>query len=399
MKKEDLVIDADGHILEPPDLWERYLEQQYRDRAIQIKRDPEGWEYLEIGGQPSKFSGRGSLARLGSMGRQIENMKERRELWKAGKIDRPFIAIGPDEGYMTDLAFGAMDPKERVQRLDQEGLSKAVIYPTIGIMWEPDCTNLDLVYAYCRAYNRWIVDFCSDSSGRLVPIAHISFADPPRAVEELQRAVKDGCKGAFCIPFTLTRKPHGHPFHDPIFAALQDLDIPLGFHPNGTEPENLTIHQRFDGMRGPARVWYGDMFVSAGTQMPFATMFMYGVFDKFPSLRVVLLESGAGWIGYWLDRADALYKGTVLGGALPLKEPPSFYFARQCFISADPDEQRLALIADSVGVDKFFWASDFPHSDHPGNYMEELEELVEKMSPAAASGILGENVARAYNLT
>ena len=68
-------------------------------------------------------------------------------------------------------------------------------------------------------------------------------------------------------------------------------------------------------MRGPARVWYGDMFVGAGTQMPFATMFVYGVFDKFPKLRVVVLESGAGWIGWWLDRADNLYKGTVLGGA------------------------------------------------------------------------------------
>jgi uncharacterized protein len=113
---------------------------------------------------------------------------------------------------------------------------------------------------------------------------------------------------------------------------------------------------------------------------------------------VVVLESGAGWIGWWLDRADALYKGTILGGALPLREPPSYYFSRQCFISADPDEQRLALIADSVGADKFFWASDFPHSDHPGNYMEELEELVQRMSPQAARGILGENVARAYKL-
>jgi predicted TIM-barrel fold metal-dependent hydrolase len=399
MKNGELVIDADGHILEPPDLWERYLELKYRERAIRIRRDSEGWEYLEVDGKPSKYAGRGALARLGSMGREIDHMKERRELWKAGKIDKPFIGISPDETYTKDLAFGAMDPKERVQRLDREGLSKAVIYPTIGIMWEPDCTDVELTDAYCRAYNRWIVDFCRDSGGRLVPIAHISLADPALAVTELNRAVKDGCKGAFCIPFTLTRKPHGHRDHDPVFAAAQDLDVPIAFHPNGTEPPHLTLHQRFDEMRGPARVWYGDMFVGAGTQMPFATMFVYGVFDKFPTLRVVVLESGAGWIGWWLDRADNLYKGTILGGALPLREPPSYYFARQCFISADPDESRLAYVADSVGADKFFWASDFPHSDHPENYMEELEELVAKMSPAAARGILGENVARAYKLT
>lgn len=261
MTDGQLVIDADGHILEPPDLWERYLEPKHRDPAMRIKRDSEGWEYLEIAGQPSKFCTRGSLTRLGSMGREIDRMKERRELWKAGKIDKPFIGLSPDEGYTKDLAFGAMDPKERVQRLDQEGLSKAVIYPTIGIMWEPECPDLDLAYAYCRAYNRWIADFCRDSGGRLVPIAHISLANPARAVEELQRAFEDGCRGAFCIPFTLTRKPHGHPYHDPIFAALQDLDIPIGFHPAGTEPDDLTVHQRFDGMRGPARIWYSDMFV------------------------------------------------------------------------------------------------------------------------------------------
>jgi hypothetical protein len=78
MNNGDLVIDADGHILEPPDLWERYLEPQYRDRAIRLKRDSEGWEYLEIGGQASKYCTRGALTRLGSMGREIDRMKERR---------------------------------------------------------------------------------------------------------------------------------------------------------------------------------------------------------------------------------------------------------------------------------------------------------------------------------
>jgi uncharacterized protein len=78
MKNGELVFDADGHILEPPDLWESYLEPKYRERAIRIRPDAEGWEYLEINGKPSKYSGRGALARLGSMGR---------------KIDKPFISV------------------------------------------------------------------------------------------------------------------------------------------------------------------------------------------------------------------------------------------------------------------------------------------------------------------
>jgi predicted TIM-barrel fold metal-dependent hydrolase len=151
-------------------------------------------------------------------------------------------------------------------------------------------------------------------------------------------------------------------------------------------------------MRGGASIWYSDMFTNQGSIMAFATMFVFGVWDKFPRLRFVILESGAGWIGWWLNRADAMYKETLLGGALPLAECPSYYFNRQCFISGDPDETVLRHIIDYVGADKFFWASDFPHADHPVNYMEEIHELVEKMSPQGRRGILGENVAQALGI-
>jgi predicted TIM-barrel fold metal-dependent hydrolase len=140
------------------------------------------------------------------------------------------------------------------------------------------------------------------------------------------------------------------------------------------------------------------MHVNQGPMMAFSTMFAYGVFEKFPKLRFVVLESGAGWIGWYLDRADAIYDGTLFGGGVPLSEKPSNYFKRQCFISGDPDEKCLRHIMPYVGIDKFFWASDFPHADHPVNYMEEIHELVEKMSPVGRRGILGENVARALDL-
>src|SRR5206468_2943230 len=89
---------------------------------------------------------------------------------------------------------------------------------------------------------------------------------------------------------------------------------------------------------------------------------------------VVVLESQAGWIGYFLDRADATFTGTMLGATVRLKEKPSYYFKRQCFISADPDERTIAALMPHVGEDKFFWASDYPHPDHPGSYLEELRD-------------------------
>jgi len=375
------VVDADGHVLEAADCWEKYIEAKYKPYAVRIRKDDRGYEYVEIGGKPSKFNKRGAIGILGAM----------------GMLSRDNWQWDYRRGWGEMAGFGAVDASERIRRLDTEGVAAAIIYPTIGLAWETECEDKDLTQALCRAYNRWIVDWCSDSHGRLIPVAHVSLFDPEAAARELERAVKDGCKGGWFGQFTHTRKPHGHPDHDVVFAAAQDLGIPLAVHPN-FEPKEFSIHTRFLPIRGAAGVWYGDMFTNQGPIMAFATMFVYGVWDRFPRMKFVILESGSGWIGWWLNRADALFKETMLGGALPLSEPPSYYFNRQCYISGDPDETVLRHIIDYVGTDKFFWASDFPHADHPVNYMEEIHELVEKMSPQGRRGILGENVARALAL-
>ena len=108
-------------------------------------------------------------------------------------------------------------------------------------------SDLDLATAYTRAYNRWIVDFCSDSNGRLIPIAHICLTTGEAAAQELERAVKAGAKGAFVSPYTLTDKAHGHTDHDPFWAAAQDLDVPIGIHPVA-EPPKRRVYQRFREM-------------------------------------------------------------------------------------------------------------------------------------------------------
>jgi predicted TIM-barrel fold metal-dependent hydrolase len=85
------------------------------------------------------------------------------------------------------------------------------------------------------------------------------------------------------------------------------------------------------------------------------------------------------------------------GRGVPLKEKPSFYFKRNVWISADPDESVLPAIVELMGEDKFFWASDFPHPDHTGDYIKEVEELAGKLAPPARRKVLGENVMRVYN--
>jgi predicted TIM-barrel fold metal-dependent hydrolase len=375
MPSNELVIDADGHILEPPDLWENYLDAKYRDRAIKVVKNEAGLECLQYDGNLSKQAVPGFLAMLGGMGKGGEELKP--------SADRTYVGCAP---------FGSMNAKERVELLDQEHLDKAVLYPTLGILWEAEVNDVELSQAYCRAYNRWIADFCRDTGGRLVPIAHLSLGDPQAARVELERAVKDGCKGAFVAPFTITYKPHGHPDHDPVFAMAEELDVPLAIHPT-FEPRGLN-RARFEGME---RMPLLGVMACQILQQPLTTFFQFATFDRFPRLRLVVLESGASWLGFWMDRMDAVYE-VALGRTTVMKRKPSEYVRSQLWISGDPDEQATARVIDYVGRDRFFWASDFPHPDHGGKYLEALARMVEPMNPAARRAVMGENVAACYKL-
>ncbi|HZT36694.1 MAG TPA: amidohydrolase family protein [Bryobacteraceae bacterium] len=373
-------VDADGHILEDAKLWETYCEAKYRPIAIRVKEDQDGLEYLEIGGKPSRVSRRGSFGSIAAM----------------GEVTREKGLLDPHRKYGQDVPLGAVDAGDRLKRLALEGLDAAIVYPSLSLSWETECDDADYAQAMCRAYNRWIVDWSAGSGGRLIPVAHLSLGDPQAAAKELERAVKAGCKGGWVVQFTMTRKPHGHPDHDVLFAKAQELDVPLGIHvslePQWAWPGRYAIEH--------VRKQYFFLNVTASDAIRHAlTSFMqYGTLERFPRLKLVILEVGAGWIGYWLDRMDAVYD-SVIGRGVPLKEKPSFYFRRNCWISADPDEHSLPAMAELLGADKFFWASDFPHPDHPGNYLEELEELADKLPESARAKILRDNVLRVYNIS
>ncbi len=371
-------VDADGHVLEPATLWDDFIEAKFRDRAMRIARDRDGLEYLEIGGQPSKMTRKGYPATLGRMGeRELEA-----------------FTPSPDKTYMANAPFGAMDATERLALLDAEGLDAAVLYPTLGILWEAELEDVELSQAYCRAYNRWIAEFCRNSNGRLIAIAHLSLGDPQAAAAELRRAVKDGCRGAFVTPFTITRKAHGDPAHDPVFAAAQELNVPIAIHPS-FEPFELRSRRFADGHRLPL---LSAVTAADGVRHAFTTMFDYAVFERFPKLKIVLLESGGGWIGYWLDRLDGVFEATFLGNRTALKDKPSDYFRRQCFISCDPDERTIPALMKLYGEDRFFWASDYPHPDHTGDYLQALEAMAGELPEKARARLLGANVRHAFGI-
>jgi predicted TIM-barrel fold metal-dependent hydrolase len=125
-----------------------------------------------------------------------------------------------------------------------------------------------------------------------------------------------------------------------------------------------------------------------------------GVCERFPSLRLVFLESGGGWLVPWLERLD--HQAAIFPWDVPwLRMRPSDYFRRQCWISFDPDESTLAFTARSplCGADRIVWASDYPHPDavFPG-VTAELDAAIESLDRSQRDAIAGGNAADLYGL-
>jgi predicted TIM-barrel fold metal-dependent hydrolase len=378
------VVDADGHVLEPANLWLDYLEERYRERAIRLELNADGLEIVMVDNRPFDRLSPGGIALIGSMGEED-------------------AVPGPDRRYMDSMPLGACDPVDRIAHCDKEGLDGVVLYPTLGLVWPSVVEDAELADAYARAYNRWLVDFCRDSNGRLVPVAQLSLNDPELAARELRRAVADGCRAGFVLPFTWNRVPHGDPAYDPLWAAAQELGVPVGIHP-GYEPRFANTLARFTNMDSSPGIgdagaqFMSNMAARIGVQEAFSSFFAYATLERFPQLRVGVLESGAGWIGSFLDRMDALVGETIFRRFVSLSLAPSEYFRRQCFISCDPDETAAPLTIDHVGSHCFLWATDYPHPDHPADWQRSLQRLVEPLSAETTAKLAGGNAISLYGV-
>ncbi len=281
------IIDADAHILEPPDLWVNNLEAKYRERAIRFEKDPQGWDYLIIDGKPSFYTrGWGIVAGMGHPGEKF---------------------LSPNFSY-RDAPAGAYEPHARVKDLDAWGIDIAILYPSIGLIWEDAVRDPALALAYCRVYNDWLVDWCRASPERLIPIAHLSLLDVEGAIKELHRVAKNGMKGVMLNPYPANTIPYGHPQYDPFWAAAQELDLPVAIHPVGrSNALGLEWYSGFD-TGTPSALWYLVVATDFDVRAAFTTFFQGAVFERFPRLKVIVLEVGAGWLAHWLERMDSKWQ-------------------------------------------------------------------------------------------
>ena len=377
------VVDSDGHILEPPDLWEKYLEPKYRDRAIRLRHDSRGWEYFEIAGQMSRTLRGGALGALGGA------YQDPRELLTPGKLTYWEVA---------QRTPGAIDPDARVREMDAEGIDAALLYPTIGIIWEGDCADPELSAAYARAYNNYLFDFCSKHPGRLIPVAHVNLLDVDMAVAEVNR-VKGKAKGIFTTPVPRNGRPVGHRYYDPFWAACEAAGLPVATHVQ-VRPDflgsGMFIPEGGEPSAERSTIWFLFMQLTEDSRLGMNCVFQGGVLERFPRLSYVVLEIGCGWLPSWIERADGKYD--MFGFTTGMKHKPSELLLRNCWISAEPDEACIPEMAGVVGAKRLLWATDYPHIDAYKNPVKELRHHIAQMAPADQEWILGKSAVELYRL-
>jgi predicted TIM-barrel fold metal-dependent hydrolase len=393
------VIDGDGHVVEPPDLWQSRMDRSRWGDWIPHVDPADGTLY--VGGEV-RGGGPETLRRVSAL----------------SGIPLADVEAGFEQTAASLSRRGGFDPRARLEDMDRDGLDAAVIYPTSGLFFAPldpiaAVRNPEFALDCQRAYNDWLAEYCDAAPDRLFGIAAAPLQDVDLAVGEVRRAVRDlGLKGVFIRPSPyLGEQPLSDRAYDPFWAACQELGVPVSLHP-AVHVDTPGACRKFALVRDDANLSVSngavtpelggsafgqaignavDMIVTMGR------LLMGGVCERFPELTFIFLESGGGWCATQLERMDEQVEAFGLEGRW-LSRPPSEYFRRQCYVSFDPGEWNLAASARFIGVERILWASDYPHPEYRSDVVDELMRGIATLSRPDQARVTGTNAIDAYHL-
>jgi predicted TIM-barrel fold metal-dependent hydrolase len=270
----------------------------------------------------------------------------------------PFELCG-DSTLLQDQLDHGFDAPSYLRAMDAQGIDAAVLFPSMGL-FVPFLPELDATdsAACCRAYNEWIADYCATDPGRLTAVGVVPQRAPELTVAEARHAAELGLAGVLVRPNHLGDVYLDHADFDPLYTALEETGLVLR-RPRGARGARADDRQRpLLRLRGPPRVLAPARADDRGRRdLPRRRA------RASPGLRVAFLESGTGWMPYWLSRLDEHREWMESTECADLSLSPSEYFARQCVISSDPEDRLAAWVVSEVGADHVIWASDFPHPD------------------------------------
>jgi predicted TIM-barrel fold metal-dependent hydrolase len=355
------LISGDSHVNEPPDLWTSRVPARFRDRAPHMQRFEQGDAWIIEGAADPINFGMNAIAGL---------PPEEVSAWKRFEDIRPGGYIG----------------KERAKEMDRDGVDAEIIYPTPrlghGVAATPEpAFHLALV----EAYNDWLSEYCGDAPERFAGQMMIPNRGVDAAVAEIQRvAGRPGMYGAL-----LSQWPNGsgQPTEedDPVWQALVDLDWPLSVHVSLAQSMPVAHRSKLPG--------YSRFMASPPL---IVEMIFSGMFDRFPTLPVVIAEVDCGWVPHFKEQVDGNYHRMSYHSDLGLPELPSFYIDRHIHYTYISDPFGLE-VRHRIGVDKILWSSDFPHqaADWPFSW-KTIAASTSGIPSAELDMILAGNACRLY---
>ncbi len=369
------VLDSDMHLMEPVDLWDRYID--------------------------------GKFKAIAPRGLTSENVRDLRMAHPDGRAWGVYRANGArsgapnrgqnftrNQGTYRDHSERQWSAEVQLEAMDTEGIDVAVLYPTRGlnVLSEPHMEP-EFAAALARAYNNWLYDFCAKDPNRLLGAGMLSTFAIDDAVKEAKRCVKElGFRAVFLRSNILNDRNWHDDYYEPLWNTLEELAVPVGFHESSSSAGRQTgdwFEPNFMLRRAvaqPMEQMLGLVAVCSG-----------GVLARHPKLRVAFLEANCTWLPWLLWRLDEGWEreGDVWAKDMTMK--PSDYFKRQVFVSVEPDEAGVKYVIDYIGTDRLVFSTDYPHGD--SKYPNAVSSFLDlKITDADKRKILWDNCAEFYKV-
>jgi predicted TIM-barrel fold metal-dependent hydrolase len=367
----DLIISSDSHVFEPADLWTTRIDAAFRARAPRIQRVGDV-DHLVIEDDQT-IAGIGLISNAGARFEAPETIS--------------------DHGRFEDVHSGGYDPEQHLKDMQIDGVAGEVLYPSQGLFYFK-VADTQLMSAIFRTYNDWLAEFCSTAPERLKGIAMINLDDVQDGIRELERTAKLGLVGAMISEYPPEDRRYDRPEYEPFWAAAQGLDMPLSLHTaTRRQGTNSGMVQRSvrDASRRATKA-----FLPATS---LCDMMFSGVFERYPGLRVGVVEFELSWVPYLLNTMDYTYRERHEEASYRFKDGllPSDLFHRQVFLSFQEDAVGIRL-RDIIGVDSIMWGSDYPHSESTfPRSRQVLAQILANVPEDEQAKIVGQNAARLYH--
>jgi len=369
------LISVDDHVIEHGRVWLDRLPQRYHDRCpriIELDNGREVWKYEdEI--VPNSVG-------------VVRTLPE---------VDRDALPDGMAR--YDEMRPGCYDPVARLQDMDIDGVWATLCFPNFTrfsghrFLFGKD---RELGLLCTQAYNDFITEeWCATDPSRMIPMAILPLWDVDLAVAEMHRLAPKGIKAvAFSENPAVLGLPSVHTDHwDPLWAAVQEQDLPVCMH-IGSSSQLMTSSKE-----APPSITVA--LFGTNSMVAFADWIFSGIFERFPRLRAVLSEGGAGWIPYMLERAEKSWiihgPGRDKSGCTP---HPREIYKQHLFACMVTDAFAVESL-DFIGVDNLMWESDFPHND--GMFPDSrkvLEKTLADVPDADAVKIGRDNAARVFKI-